>query len=175
MERANSDNNACVIESYVLIIKGPYYGVPFLKVFYVQMWILYVICQYSFMLHPKMYGPCPNPSTICEFLHVMCLLMCHMLYPFTYAICFDPCIMCLKTHVAWGNSLITWAKIALSLSLFVVSSPVTNFMWANSFVHDQIFTWHGLIHLLTLGDCYHLVIIKHDFSLQSNFDKLPFM
>ena len=51
-----------------------WYGVPYVKVFRGQKLILHVICQYSFMLHPKMFAPCPNLSSIRAILDVTCLI-----------------------------------------------------------------------------------------------------
>ena len=58
------------------------------KLFHGQRWILYVICRYSFMLHPKTLAPYPNPSTILvilkchmlNFINVMCEPICDMRY-----------------------------------------------------------------------------------------------
>ena len=36
--------------------------------------ILYVICRYSFMLHPKKFAPCLNPSPTWAILFVICLI-----------------------------------------------------------------------------------------------------
>ena len=70
-----------------------------------------------------------------------------MLYPFTYAACLNPYMMCLQNHVVCGNSFIKLAKLALSPSLFVVSST-------GIFIqHAQFFMWYGQSHLLTFGGC----------------------
>ena len=53
--------------------KTAIYGVPPVKVFYGQKWILCVICRYSFKLHLKMFAPCPKLSTIWAILPIIYL------------------------------------------------------------------------------------------------------
>ena len=129
------------------------------------------------MLHPKMFAPCPNPSTIWAFLHVICLIslffivmcnyMCDMWYlictmfslicnvsrsmhenPSIYVTCLNPCMMCLKFHMRSFNLFKTREKIALSVSISVASSCYV--VLANSYMHAQIFMWHRQIQLLTI-------------------------
>ena len=103
-----------------------YYGVPSVKLFHGQKWILYVIRWYSFMLHSKIFALYPNPSTIWAIVYVICLhsLMLHanlcvtcgtwyvacsvlyamcpdsfMIFPFCYVACLKPFMLCLKIRL----------------------------------------------------------------------------
>ena len=54
------------------------------------------MCRYSFMLHPKIYVPCPNPSKILIILHAICLIS---LMP-----CANSCLICCIWYVLYSNS-----------------------------------------------------------------------
>ena len=109
--------------------------------------ILYVICWYSFMLNPKMFAQCPNPSTMWAILRVInawfhyCKFMCDMQYLICWMFSFIcslswciydiPILLCsisefiyfvFNSLFACFNSFITWAIIALSAAIFVASS-----------------------------------------------------
>ena len=60
--------------THINTLKTAIYGMPPVKVFYGQKWILCVICRYSFKLHLKMFAPCPNLSTIWTISPIMCLI-----------------------------------------------------------------------------------------------------
>ena len=62
------------------------YGVPSVNLFHGQKWILYVICQYSFKLHPKMFALCSNISTTWATVYVICLL--------SLILCANFCVTC---------------------------------------------------------------------------------
>ena len=123
---------------------------PSAKLFRGQKWVLYVICRYSSMLHPKMlrYAEiCPQYWRLymlyASFINVMCKFMYDMRYliycvfsficnaswssydiSICYAACLKPYIYYVvsKNPFLCLNSFITWAKIALSVSIFVASS-----------------------------------------------------
>ena len=101
-------------------------GVPSVKLFHEQKWILYVIFQCSFMLHPKMFALCQNLSTIWAIVYViylisliLCANLCvtcgiwyvvctvlhttcpdpFMIYLFCYEACLKEFMLCLKIHL----------------------------------------------------------------------------
>ena len=135
---------------------------PSVKLFRGQKWTLYVICRYSFMLHPKTFAPCPIPSTIWAIRYIICsisLMLCaysyvtcgvwyvlcpvlyamcpnpFMIYPFAYVACLNPCIMCLKIHVYASTH--SWhGQKWHSLCKFLLC-PVWYVVLAISFIHAQ--------------------------------------
>ena len=58
------------------------YGVPSVKLFHEQRWILYVICRYSFILYPKMFmlQLIHNMGKNCTLCAYFCCVQSYMLY-----------------------------------------------------------------------------------------------
>ena len=74
------------------------------------------------------------------------------------------------------NSFITWAKIALSVSIFVASSLLCCIC---KIIHLCSRLYVALANLYVAladlpFDLYYRVIFRHDFSLGSNFHKVPY-
>ena len=152
------------------------------------------------MLHPRMFVLCPNLSTILSivnchmitFINVVCkcmrdmrYLICCMFSSITiwsiYDISIFLCSMSETIYVvsqntfACFNSFITWAKIALSVSIFVASSLLCCIY---KIIHLCSRLYVALAKLyVALADSpfefYYWVIFRHDFSLGSTFIKYP--
>ena len=112
---------------------------PSVKLFHWQTGILYFIYRYSFMMHPKMFALCQNPSTTWAIVYVirwfhlcqvqiyvwMRYLICCVfsyicsvswsIYEISILLCSMSETICVvsKNPFACFNSFITWAKIAL--------------------------------------------------------------
>ena len=87
------NNTLSFAARYMLLIIAASYGVPTVKLFYGQNWILHVRCRYLFMLHPKMFALCPIPSAIWAISYVICLLSLMLCanWCVTCGICYDVC------------------------------------------------------------------------------------
>ena len=106
---------------------------------------------------------------MCSILYATGLDQC-MLYPYTcsYAACLTPCMMCLKNHVAYLNSFITWAETALSESLFSWLCDIGKFICCML----RFLCGMGRFIFWSFGDCSYCVIVTHDFRLWSNLHNI---
>ena len=73
------------------------------------------------MLRANLCVTCGTWYVLCSVLYARCPVP-FMIYPFCYVARLKPFILCLKNPFVCFNSFITWAKIALSVSIFVASS-----------------------------------------------------
>ena len=94
--------------------------VPSVKVCHGQKWIIYVICWYSFVLHPKMFAPCASPSTIihvCLISLMLCVNSCmtcgiwYVVCSVLYATCLNSLNICLFCYVPCMNQFMLCLKI----------------------------------------------------------------
>ena len=91
---------------------------------------------------------------ICNMLYSICAMfsLIHkcpislMIYPLPYVACLTQSMMCLKIHVVCFNSFNTWAKIALSVSMFCCMQLAISYRQ----IH-VLHAWYGHFHLLTLN------------------------
>ena len=153
-----------------------YYGVPSVKLFHGQKWIIYVICRMLTFI-----------NVMCKFMRDMRYLICCMFSSicnvsrFIYDISIllrsmsETIYVVSQNPFACFNSFITWAKIALSVSFFVASSFLCCIY---KIIHLCSKLYVALAKLyVALADSpfefYYWVIFRHDFSLGSNFHKVP--
>ena len=166
------------------------YWVSSVKEFHSQEFVLYLMYQYSFILLPKMYAPCPNPSPIwvtsdvpkviiviiqifmwcvvidiCYMFNFICICPApFMLHPIPHVSCLNAFMVCFKKHLISFNSLITWAKIAHSVSLFVAHIwryGMREYTYIYRCIQPLTFVWYTQNHL------WHLVsltseLLAHD-------------
>ena len=116
---------------------------------------------------------CANLCVTCGTWYVLCSVLyarCadpFMIYPFCYVARLKPFILCLKNPFVRFNSFITWAKIALSMSIFVASGLLC--------CNCKIIHLCSRLYVALADSPFDLwVIFRHDISLGSNFYKVPY-
>ena len=91
--------------------------VPSVKVCHGQKWIIYVICRYLYVLHPKMFAPCASPSTImhvCIISLMLCVNSCmtcgiwYVVCSVLYATCLNSLNIKFVMYHVWINLCRVW-------------------------------------------------------------------